>query len=174
MSAVALMVGGDIDGAITLLARAFSEPADRPLALPAITAAMAYSNNGALHLALEWADRAERAETAATGKEALPVPPFMTYIGRCQALAHSGRIVAACAEAERGRIATRGAESLIGQAWLALVAARAARRRRRRPRRRGARTRGTPAPARPRPQSNARPLSHGRDRARARAVGPTR
>ena len=124
-SAVALMVGGDIDGAITLLERAFSEPADRPLTLPAITAAMAYSNNGALDRALEWADRAERAETAATGKEALPVPPFMTYIGRCQALAHSGRIVAACVEAERGRVVTRDAESLIGQAWLALVAARA-------------------------------------------------
>ena len=173
-SAVALMVGGDIDGAITLLARAFSEPADRPLALPAITAAMAYSNNGALHHALEWADRAERAETAATGKEALPVPPFMTYIGRCQALAHSGRIVAACAEAERGRIATREAESLIGQAWLALVAARAldvAGDVRAAAKRGREGLRLLPDHAR---NPTQRPLSHGRDRARARAVGSTR
>jgi DNA-binding CsgD family transcriptional regulator len=123
-TAVAMMTAGDIGGAIKLLGTVFAEPTDLPLPVASITAGMSYSSYGALHRALAWADRAERAETATTGRDALPAPPFMTYIVRCQALAHSGRIAEACAEAARGRAATRDAESLIGQAWLALVTAR--------------------------------------------------
>jgi DNA-binding NarL/FixJ family response regulator len=122
--ASALLAKGEIDDAIATLALALAEPAERSLHILASVAGLVYSNSGALERAVAFADEAERAEAVATVKEATPTPPAFAFIVRCQALAHMGRIAEARAEFERGHAATLDDDSPIGQAWIALAAAR--------------------------------------------------